>query len=146
MAQKYSCAFSGQCEVDDYGTYDTNESCQADCHAVEDKESRLLTYEYAPKEGLGLAPSDHVLLIRRISGVTVPLDEARNVLRLINGDEKVYGLGQDLEPETRVQLVRYLTGATLSPQNAGIFLNELPFIDLRNRWSRFLEESTGSSE
>jgi hypothetical protein len=138
MTPRYSCGFGGECEEDELGPFATSEACRSRCRPRPNREAELTIFEYAPEEALALAPSDQVRVVRRLTGVTVPPVAARAVLQVISKREEVeWSLLWSLPPATRVALVRYLTGATLTSKQASYFLANFQNIELANRWRSF---------
>ena len=80
MTDRYSCSFSGECEIDPDGLYTSLEECKVECQGVEAKELQYLIYGYAPEEALALAPSDRVILVKRETGVTVSGYDSYDIL------------------------------------------------------------------
>jgi hypothetical protein len=64
----YSCAYDGMCELDEYGTYSSEEACQIECQGIENKETTYITHSYNPRSAMELAPSDRVRVIKEIVG------------------------------------------------------------------------------
>ena len=85
---RYACGLSG-CESDDEGEYSSLEDCKRKCHPSESRDVLELSLEYNPEASLSLAPKDRIRLIKRITGVTVPTNQSRAVVRaLATGNEE----------------------------------------------------------
>jgi len=82
---KYSCTFSGLCEEDPDGDYDTLEQCQGECQSVEQKELLYLTIAYDPELITQLAPSDQVYVARAHYNLTLSPEEAQLYFLILEG-------------------------------------------------------------
>jgi hypothetical protein len=76
----FSCAFTGQCEFDIWGKYETLGSCRLACQSADAKE---LLYEINSMD-LGstskLAPSDQVEIIQRLWGFRPTPEDAQTII------------------------------------------------------------------
>jgi hypothetical protein len=80
---RQSCSFTGQCEDDDLRGRQTPAQCQATCRPLNDavRDLSYLTLELAGVETMMRAAlSDRSILVRRMSGVTVPGHASATVL------------------------------------------------------------------
>jgi hypothetical protein len=80
---RYSCNYAGKCEPDPNGPYESYVQCLEHCESRENKDLLYLIHEYDLESARMIAPSDQVVVLRRLTGVTVhPLD-ARDIIDAI---------------------------------------------------------------
>ena len=106
----YNCSLRGKCENDPYGPYVSLGHCQSKCVGQEQVEPRMLVFHFAPGEATALAPFDQVEVIRQITTVTVPREEARDILlALADQNWEVLAQYPSLLPWVRTQSAEALS-------------------------------------
>lgn len=83
----YSCNTRGRCEPDRRGRYQTAAECERDCESVHQRDLLLLTMSFDPTLASGLAPSDQVEVIYKITGVVLEPELAAEVLDYVINDD-----------------------------------------------------------
>ena len=78
---KWSCNYSGTCEPDPHGTYETAEECQATCQGLPNKDIAYHILSFDLENARYLAPSDQAAAIKRFTGVTVHPADAPAILK-----------------------------------------------------------------
>ena len=102
MTERYACNYNGKCETDSHGEFTTLSECQEVCQGVDNKDLHYLIGEYAPRNGMNMAPSDQVELVRRITGFAPASSEAAVILLEIGlRDYEDLALRDDLLPWLR---------------------------------------------
>ena len=77
---RYACGLSG-CESDEEGEYSSLEDCKSQCQSVDSKVVWELILDYAPEGTLSLSPTDRVSVIKRLTGLTVPISQSEEILQ-----------------------------------------------------------------
>jgi len=117
----YTCNYSGECEPDPNGRYNTEAECLIHCTGRENKELMYLVHEYDPASALDLAPSDQVAVLKRLTGILLEPVDARRILEaIIANDYELLALVEDILPWIRSRhpfsLVFELPVGSLTPQ------------------------------
>jgi len=82
----YSCTINGTCEDDRLGRHQDLATCQANCKPYQGEIIPDILYDILTlnlEDALDLAPSDIVIVLFRLTGLRVSLDEARRILTLV---------------------------------------------------------------
>jgi len=99
---RYSCSYSGVCEVDETGEYASKEDCQVACVGRENKDLLYLVHEYDLMSAKLLAPSDRVAVLRRLTGVTLnPADSMEIIDAILINDYETLARVDELLPWIR---------------------------------------------
>jgi len=81
---RFACSLDGNCEVDEEGNYLTLGECQDQCLPTQlplDVAYTVLSFIH--EEALHLAPSDRVEAVYQLTGVIVPVEDTRRILRAL---------------------------------------------------------------
>lgn len=79
----YSCSLNGTCEDDYFGRHRDLATCQANCKPYQGEIIPDILYDILAlnlEDVLDLAPSDIAVILFRLTGLRVALDEARRIL------------------------------------------------------------------
>lgn len=80
---RYACSSKGICEAEEQGEYEDRPMCQALCQGWEYAEETLEFYINNIDRAIYLAPSDRVIVIEELTGLTVQVIDSKAVLESI---------------------------------------------------------------
>lgn len=137
----YSCSYSGTCEPDPTGEYNSYEDCTLACSSKENKDLVYLIHEYDLESAKLLAPSDRVAVLRRLTGVTLHPDDTQEIIDaiLINDYETLVKV-DELLPWIRARhpfsLLFHVPAGSLTPEEINSW-NVLSDQDLNNLATKY---------